>query len=43
MLSEEIFVLLDSIFDWGKVVVEEPETHTFTKGGFTVELTTFRV
>ena len=43
MLSEEMFVPLDSIFDWGKVVVEEPETHTFTKGGSTVELTTSRV
>ena len=43
MLYEEIFVPLDSIFDWGMVVVEEPETHTFTKGGSTVELTTSRV
>ena len=40
MISEEIFVPLDSVFDWGKVFFEEPETHTFTKGGSTVELTT---
>ena len=43
MVPEEIFVPLDSVFDWGKVVVEEPETHTFTKGGPTVELNTSRV
>ena len=43
MQSKEIFVPLDSVFDWGKVVVEEPETHTYTKGGSTVELTTSRV
>ena len=43
MLSEEIFVPLDSVFDCGKVVVDQPETHTFTKGGSTGEWTISRV
>ena len=43
MISEEIFIPLDSFFDWGKVIVEEPETHTFTKGNSTVEWTTSKV
>ena len=41
MSTEEVFVPLDSVFDWGKVVVEEPDT--FTKGNFTVEWTTSKV
>ena len=43
MLPEKIFVPLDSVFDWGKIIVEEPETHTFTKGNSTVEWTTSKV
>ena len=43
MLSEEIFVSLESIFNWGKVVVDEPESHTFTKGNSALELPISRV
>ena len=43
MVPEEIFGPIDSIFDWGKVVVEEPVTHTFTKGGSTIEVSTSKV
>ena len=43
MSTEEVFVPLDSIFEWGKVIIEEPETHTFTKGNSAVEWTTSKV
>ena len=43
MSNEEIFVSLDSNFDWSKVIVEEPETHKFTKGNSSVEWTTSKV
>ena len=41
--TEEVFVPLDSVFDWCKVIVEERETHTFTKGNSIVEWTTSKI
>ena len=44
-LEEEIFVSLEDqrSFDWSAVVVEEPVTHSFTKGETTIEWTTSEV
>ena len=39
MSTEEVFAPIDSVFDCGKVIVEEPLTHTFTKGNSAVEWT----
>lgn len=38
--NEDVFVSLETDFDWSKVVVEEPISHSFTKGKRTIEWTT---
>lgn len=43
MSEEEVFVALESNFDWRRVVVDEFETHAFTKGGSTIEWITSKV
>ena len=43
MQNQEIFVPLNSNFDWDKAIVDDPENHTFTKGSSTIEWTTSNV
>lgn len=38
--NEDVFVSLETDFDWSKVVVEEPKSYSFTQGNNTIEWTT---
>ena len=40
MENQEIFVPLEENFDWNQIIVDDPQTHKFTKDKYIIQWTT---